>query len=66
MPRFIDITSEERKVGHDNQVTLKDLFLGAVTRSKHGTSTILPKKLVSSLKLLSLIVSLIFKGCQRL
>lgn len=49
MPRFIDITSEERKVGHDNKVRLKewDLFLGAVTRSECGTSTILLKGLVS-------------------
>lgn len=59
MPRFIDITSEEEEVGHDNKVRVKywDLFLGAVTRSERGTRTVLPQRLLSSLRLCSLIVS---------
>lgn len=52
MPRFIDITSEEGEVGHDNKVGVKywDLFLGAVTRSEGDTRTILPQGLVSFFK----------------
>lgn len=32
MPRFIDITSEKREVGHDSEVRVKpwDLILGVV------------------------------------
>ena len=68
MPRFIDITSEEREVGRDNEVRVKswDLFLGAVMSRECGTCTILSKRSVSSLTLLSLIASLILKGCQHL
>lgn len=45
MPRFIDITSEEGEVGHDNKVGVKywDLFLGAATRSECDIRTILPQ-----------------------
>lgn len=57
MPRFIDITSEEGEVGHDNKVGIKywDLFLGAVTRSEGDTRTIFLRDWSLSLKSLSLI-----------
>lgn len=52
MPRFIDITSEEGEVGHDNKVGVKhwDLFLGALMRSECDPRTILPRGLVCFFK----------------
>lgn len=52
----------------DNEVRVKfwDLFLGAVMSRECGTCTTLSKRSVSSLMMLSLIVSLILKGCQHL
>lgn len=60
MPRFIDITSEKREVGHDSEVRVKswDLYLGEVRSRVCETCAILSKGSRSSLTLLSLIVSL--------
>ena len=43
MPRFIDITSEKREVGHNSEVSVKswDSFLGVVRSRVCGTSAVL-------------------------